>query len=56
MRLDESALRRWTLALLSITGVLAALSVIFHLTVRGTAWNDLFSYFHLGSERGISAY
>lgn len=56
MVLDTRGLRWWTLTLLVVTGLLAAASVLLHLTVRGTAANDLFSYFHLGSEVGLSAY
>lgn len=56
VRLDERALRRWTLTALLITSILATASVVLGQTVRGTAWNDLFSYVHLGSEQGLSAY
>ena len=56
MIVDARALRLWTLTLLAVTGVLAVASVVLHLTARGTAANDLFSYFHLGSEVGLSAY
>ncbi|WP_122263515.1 hypothetical protein [Ornithinimicrobium cerasi] len=56
MVLDTRGLRWWTLTLLVVTGLLAAASVLLHLRVRGTAANDLFSYFHLGSEVGLSAY
>lgn len=56
MRLDRRQLRRWTAGALVLTLLLAAISMALHLTVRRTPWNDLFSYFHLGSEGGIPAY